>query len=146
MLAANQHRHLAMWALANAILTVVLAIIFAPRWGVIGVALATLMGDVVCGAFVYPRLSARFLQVPVRDIIRAIARPLLVVVAVGVPIAIFAGQFGNPIAGLGAGLVLGILGLYPTLWLALGRNDFEWLKQRLLRFPLAGTDKKTSGV
>ena len=50
LLASNEHRTLAWWAVANATLTVVLATVLAPRHGVLGVAAATLLGDLACGA------------------------------------------------------------------------------------------------
>jgi O-antigen/teichoic acid export membrane protein len=63
LMASNQHRRLMWWSLSNAVLTLVLAMLAAPRWGVVGVAAATLTSDVLCGFLVYPRLAARALQI-----------------------------------------------------------------------------------
>jgi len=62
LLAANQHRVPARWSLANAVVTIVLAVLLASIFGILGVALATLMGDMLCGLLVYPKLVANTLR------------------------------------------------------------------------------------
>jgi O-antigen/teichoic acid export membrane protein len=64
LLASNQHRNLACWAFVNGLLTIALSALFAPRYGVIGVAVASLIGDIACGLAVYPILASRLLGIP----------------------------------------------------------------------------------
>ena len=61
LFATNEHRMPARWSLANAVVTIALTLVLGPKYGVMGVALATLIGDVLCGLAVYPRLAARIL-------------------------------------------------------------------------------------
>lgn len=89
LLAANKHRVPARWSLANAILTIVLALAAAPRYGVLGVAVATLTGDVVCGLLAYPRVAGRMLGVNATSLYQAmllafsLLLPLVAVVVIG---------------------------------------------------------------
>jgi O-antigen/teichoic acid export membrane protein len=89
LLAANQHRVPARWSFANACVTIVLAIGLAPKYGVLGVAVATLLGDVFCGLAVYPRLAGGMLGLSAVSVYRAIMlmlvslAPLTAVVVVG---------------------------------------------------------------
>jgi O-antigen/teichoic acid export membrane protein len=62
MLAANKQRLPAVWSVANAAVTIGLSLILAPGFGLIGVAVATLTGDILCGLLVFPVLSADFLK------------------------------------------------------------------------------------
>jgi O-antigen/teichoic acid export membrane protein len=64
LLAANRHRPLALWSLANGVITVAAAALFVLPWGMRGVALATLGGDVLCGAIVVPVLASNELRLP----------------------------------------------------------------------------------
>jgi O-antigen/teichoic acid export membrane protein len=89
LLAANQHRGLARWSLANAVVTIVLSVLLAPRYGVLGVAVATLSGDVFCGLAVYPKLAGRMLGLSAMCIYQTMAfmalllAPLLAAVVIG---------------------------------------------------------------
>lgn len=62
LLAVNQHRVLARWSLVNAVVTITVAVLLAPKYGVLGVALASLLGDVLCGLAIYPKLVANTLR------------------------------------------------------------------------------------
>jgi hypothetical protein len=57
---------------------VALAVWWAPRQGAYGVALATLLGDVLCGLLVYPRLANRFLGAAAGCVERTILSTLAV--------------------------------------------------------------------
>lgn len=61
LLASNRQGAYAWWTLGNAIVTIALSFLLAPRWGAAGVAAAGLLGDVVCALWVVPRLACRFL-------------------------------------------------------------------------------------
>ena len=129
-LASNQHRRFAWWGLANAGLTIVLALGLVPVWGWNGVALATLTGDIVCGAAVYPFLAARSLNISVTKFYMAILRP---VVALLLPGTALVGMLTwvSGWAGAGLGLLLGLVILYPTVLIAFGRKDLGWLMGKL---------------
>jgi peptidoglycan biosynthesis protein MviN/MurJ (putative lipid II flippase) len=52
----------ALCALANSCVTILLAVLWGRPYGLYGVALATLLGDILCGLLVYPQLANRFLE------------------------------------------------------------------------------------
>jgi len=68
LLAANRHRPLALWSLCNAALALALALWFVQSLGAVGVALAGLVADIMCGLLVYPVLTSSFLNVPATQI------------------------------------------------------------------------------
>ena len=70
LLAANQHRILARWSLANAAVTIMLSFLLAPKHGALGVAVATLSGDMLCGLLIYPKLVANTMRFNVWDVYR----------------------------------------------------------------------------
>jgi O-antigen/teichoic acid export membrane protein len=86
LIAVNHHKGLAYWNAGNAALTIVLAILFVPHYGVYGAAVASLLGDIVCGLLVYPALAARLSRCSPVDIYRAAGTPLLVVCGIGIPL------------------------------------------------------------
>lgn len=89
LLAANQHRMLARWSFANAVVTILLCIWLAPIYDVLGVALATLLSDILCGLAVYPKLVGDMLGLIVLRVYKAmmlmvlLLTPLIAVVVVG---------------------------------------------------------------
>lgn len=89
LLATNHHKMPARWSFGNATVTIVLSFLLAPKYGVFGVALATLLGDVLCGLAVYPKLTGDALGLNVLCIYKTMMidvlmlAPLLVIVAVG---------------------------------------------------------------
>jgi O-antigen/teichoic acid export membrane protein len=130
LLATNHHRPLALASLGNALLTVVLAAGLAPRYGVLGVAAASLGGDLVFGAAVFPGLLSRYLNLPLRTIFRAMAFPLLSLAIPGLILIWSAPHMVTWQLVLLAGL-LALLFAYPAARLAIGKGELEWL---LIRF------------
>lgn len=61
LIACNRQRAYASWMFANALTTIALAIVFVKPWGAVGVAVASLIGDLVCCAWVVPYLACRML-------------------------------------------------------------------------------------
>lgn len=126
LLAANQHRMLARWSLANAVVTIALAVSLAPRYGVLGVALATLLGDVLCGLVVYPKLAGGMLGLSAIRIYRAmmlmvlLLAPLLAVVLIG-------GHFLQGWVFVAIFVVAVAIWCIPTLPLVLGREVWRRL-------------------
>ena len=126
LLASNQHRRIARWSLINAVLTVILAMMLAPRFGVIGVALATLSGDVLCGAAIYPAIAAKTLQVATMKVYGAMLRPLLVLL----PMGVFLNYAASKADGLKAVVIvlfLSVLMAYPAVRLSLGNDNLGYL-------------------
>lgn len=64
LLATNRFRPMAGWYLANAVVTMGLALWWVKDHGLVGVAFASLIGDVACGLIVFPALAASFLKIP----------------------------------------------------------------------------------
>jgi len=127
LLATNHHRPLALTSLGNALLTVALAAGLAPRYGVLGVAVASLAGDVIFGVAVYPGLLSRFLDLPVKAVYQAMVFPLASLTIPGLIIVWSATYLGGWQLMLLASLVA-LFFAYPALLLALGKGDVEWLR------------------
>ncbi len=126
LLAANQQRMPARWSLANAIMTIALAVWLAPRYGVLGVVLATLAGDVMFGLLVYPKLAASMLGLNVLSIYRSmLLMPFLLIPLVFFTILgdyLLQGWTFVPIFLVGV-----VLWGIPVLRLVLGRQGWQWL-------------------
>jgi O-antigen/teichoic acid export membrane protein len=124
MMAANRHRLMAGWFLLNAILTLLLGLAVARPWGIVGIAAASLVADVLCGAIVYPRLLARFLVIRTLRVYAQIGVALIALLpALG--LTLFAKAVFSDGAAVVVFLILGAMLLWPTLALALGRADFR---------------------
>ncbi|MBZ5558468.1 MAG: lipopolysaccharide biosynthesis protein [Acidobacteriia bacterium] len=106
LLASNRHHRLAYCAALNAGLTVVLAVILAPRFGAVGVAVASLVGDVVFGAFVYPWLAARSLGHALATGYQALLRPLVWSATAAITLTILGALFTAWLFALGAALAV----------------------------------------
>jgi len=130
LLASNQHSRLARWSLLNAGLTVMLAIALAPRFGVIGVAFATLTGDVLCGAAIYPFLAAKTLNVATSKVYGAILRPLFVLLPAGIFLYYVASK-ADGWKAVGIVFILAIVMAYPVVRLSLGNDNLSWMVTKL---------------
>jgi len=133
--ASNQHRRLSCWAFGNGVVTVGLAIVMAPRWGVHGVALASLCGDLICGLAVYPTIASKALGLSKALLFKTILVPLI---AMG-PL-----WGGALLAHLGRSISFGqswLLALMSVLLIFLGawwsfrkKEDTEWIMVKLRAF------------
>jgi len=65
LLATNHHREVAIWSLGNAAITLGLALWLSDTHGVVGAALASLIGDLICGLVMFPLLTTSFLKITV---------------------------------------------------------------------------------
>ena len=131
LLASNKHKPLAAWALLNAILTIPLSVIGAIHFGVVGVATATLTGDILCGLLVYPALGAKALDMPIRKMYLTITRPI---VALFIPIGglMLLSTMVQGLTFLFTGfLVLVVCGGISILF-TFGMDEFAWLRSKLL--------------
>jgi len=130
LLASNQHRKIAYWSLANSLLTVVVAIVLAPQFGVLGVASAGLVGDMVCGVVAFPWLASRVMGLPVARIYQAMFIPILAMIPVGIILLLAASFFHGTLLVLVAGVIVGVF-IYPTAYLALGKGeDVKWALEK----------------
>lgn len=120
LLASNHHRPLAMWSLANAVVTIAAAVALVGLFGVVGVAGATLLGDVVCGLAVFPRLAAGQLGISPWRMYGAMLTAGVALVPLAL-VMFLAGIFlDRGWAGTVSLLAVMVLA-YPTLRAALGR-------------------------
>lgn len=77
LLAANRHRALAYWSLANATTTIAVAGATVGEFGLLGVAIGTLGADIVFGLVVFPRLAADLLETTAVRVYQSIGRGIL---------------------------------------------------------------------
>lgn len=71
LLASNRHRTYAWWMVANAAMTVGFSLLLIHPFGVVGVALGSLLADVCCGLAVVPLLVGRLLGEPTRRFVKS---------------------------------------------------------------------------
>ncbi len=131
LLATNQHRTLAFWSLANAIFTLSLAWLLGSRYGVLGVAVASITGDILCGLMVYPRLAAQNLGIKSRHLYISIMRPVVIVVSLATLL-----QMIKPIMSSAENITIAIVVMFVAFglitWITYSRNEFDWLINRIL--------------
>ncbi|GAC1655211.1 MAG: hypothetical protein NVS9B15_16000 [Acidobacteriaceae bacterium] len=126
LLAANRQRLPALWSVANACATIVLAVWWGTLFGVVGVALASLAGDVLCGFAIFPVFSSRFLQMPARHLYKEITFPIVWLI----PLAAFLLCSARVLSAwfLAVECTLGIvLWLPPAARFGLGPDGRRWL-------------------
>jgi O-antigen/teichoic acid export membrane protein len=142
LLATNNQKAPAFWTTANALLTIILAVILAPGFGVLGVACATLLGDIICGFAVYPALCARILSLPLRTIYQAIFAVCIAVLPLFLVIICGGALAGNPLT-FAVLLALSLAWCLPGLRLALGPTGLSSLRRV---FNLARFSRKAGSV
>jgi hypothetical protein len=124
VLAANAHREVAIAQIANALVTIGLALWLTPLYGILGLALASLLGDVICSLTTYPYFGGRYMKLNPLRIYAAMLRSWISVVPL--MFIIFWARFvieGLPWAVFST--LAGIVMLYPTLLIALGRANTQ---------------------
>ena len=130
LLASNQHRRLSYATLSNAVVTIVIAVILAPRFGILGVAFAALAGDLSCGATIFPWLVSHTLRFSVKKIYKAILRPLFAILPAGIILFVSASFLQGPLHLL-VMAVIGVVLIYPTTRLAIGKGeDVKWALEK----------------
>ena len=122
-LAANAHRGVASAQFVNAILTVLLALLFLPIYGLVGVALASLLGDIACSLTMYPFFASRLTKVSSVRIYGAMLRSWLAAIPLIVVIAISRTLFDDDVSWRFAATLIGFVFLYPTFLLSLGSRE-----------------------
>jgi O-antigen/teichoic acid export membrane protein len=127
LIATNRHRGLAYWNAGNAALTIVLAVVLVPHYGVYGAAIASLLGDIVCGLLVYPALAARLSRCSAMDIYRAAGTPLLVVCGIGIPVILLRRHMGVWEFGLIVALAVAVVFLL-CLRFVFNQEERRWIR------------------
>jgi O-antigen/teichoic acid export membrane protein len=127
LIAANRHRSLACWNAGNAALSIVLAAALAPRYGVYGVAIASLLGDIICGLAIYPILSGRLIGSSAGGMYAAAGIPLLAIGGVAAPLVMAGGtlsawQFVS-LAGVTAAA-----GGYLCARVVFNKRELSWIR------------------
>jgi O-antigen/teichoic acid export membrane protein len=93
LIARNRQNEIARALIAGVVLNVVLSLALLELVGLWGVALATLIVDLIVLAYVVPALAAPAADVSVSAFVRATARPLLPAAAAAVPLVLVARGF-----------------------------------------------------
>jgi O-antigen/teichoic acid export membrane protein len=76
LIAVGRQRAIALVSIATTLLNLALSFLLAWRWGVWGVALSTLVTDVVALVWIVPRIVAPASLIPVGRLMRAVLRPI----------------------------------------------------------------------
>ena len=130
LLASNQHRKITYWSLANSLLTIVVAIVLAPKFGVLGVASAGLAGDIVCGLVAFPWIASRVMGLPIYRIYQAMFVPILAIIPAGIFLFLAESFFHGLLLALVVSVIV-VVFVYPTAYLALGKGeDVKWALEK----------------
>ncbi len=124
LVAANHHRVIARWSLANGLLTVCLAAWLVRKHGIMGVAIASLVGDLVCGAAIFPILASSFLKISTKEIYRWIFLAALALIPV-IAIAILTNVFLQGWWFISALFFICVGFLYPMMWISVGSKGIR---------------------
>jgi hypothetical protein len=95
--ATNRLGNLPLLSLLNAIFTILLALLSAPRFGVVGVALSSLFADVVFGMIPYPIIAAGFLRIPSRVLFVIVAQVGLILASLAALLALVSRMTSGPL-------------------------------------------------
>jgi len=90
---------------------------------------ASLIGDIVCGAVIYPGLTSRLLSIPAVELYKAAFLPVIALLIPCTLLATMAWVRQDQFVLL-AFVLIGI-SLYPAVRLALRRQDVEWVMGKL---------------
>ena len=132
LLASNQHNRLAGWALLNGCVTVALSAALAPHWGVIGVAVGSLTGDILCGAAPLPALLSRAFGMPLLSVFKSVVAPLAALVPAWGAALLLGSWTRGPAEILGL-LAMSAMFLYPAgAMLSSDSSDLVWVWHKLM--------------
>lgn len=129
LLAANRHRAVAAWSLANALVALAGAAVFSRTMGLAGAALGSLVADIACGALVFPVLLSRFLSLRIVQTYGAIAEGLIALIP-GALTALMVRTVFDGWLSVAAFLFLTAVLAYPSLHLMLGEAGANYLIAR----------------
>lgn len=122
LLAVNHHRPLAFWSLGNAAVTIGLAVWLGQVFGAVGVALAGLTGDFICGFAVFPILASFFLSVSASRMYTQIGSAALAVLPLA-GVALLLSRVLNGWWAVWTFLLFGTALAYPIFCVAVGRSE-----------------------
>lgn len=120
--ASNLHSKPALWSLANAFVTVVLALWLVPKYGVDGAAFATLLGDILCGLLVFPILSAQSLKIRVSEFYWSMLKGFIILFPL-IGVVLVYSLFLQGWFLITAYMITLILWSAPALYLVLGKSQ-----------------------
>lgn len=126
VLASNQPKRLAYASLLNALITIGLSFLAVTKYGVLGVALATLAGDLIFGLVSFPIIAAQQIKFPVKDYYLAIIYPLLILIFLAALMWLLISNISYP-SNLVVGLLTFLIFLFPVIWFSIGKKDLGWL-------------------
>ncbi len=136
MYAKGRHRVLGWWTIGEGIANLILSIVWARRYGLMGVALGTAVPMLVTGLFIQPLYVCHLLKMPIRQYIqKSFARPLFAwAIFFTFAMFAFAGQTQSSIVPFGL-IVLAQSALYAILSYAIALTAEEQREtlQRCLR-------------
>jgi hypothetical protein len=133
LLAANKHRAIAAWSLANALVTIGCAAALSRSFGVRGAAFGALVADFFFGFLPFPTLTALFLGVEIRTIYLQIARTIVgfaPALAAGVALQRFLPGWWTVAAFVAVAPVI----TYPMLRLCFRPEDLDVIRTRMRIF------------
>jgi O-antigen/teichoic acid export membrane protein len=128
--ATNQHRLLSLALLANAVITIVFSMILVKPYGVLGVALSSLAGDILFGLFLFPLITSKIFDIRYSRILLSLGKPFLIIAIFVSLLQIIKGT-SNENSRAVIAIAFFILGALPVLWLSIGKENFTWLKSHL---------------
>ncbi len=126
VLASNQPKRLAYVSLFNALITIGLSLFAVSKFGVLGVALATLTGDLIFGLVFFPIIAAQQTKFPVKVYYLAIISPLGILIVSAALMWLLISNISYPLS-LVIGLSTYFIFLFPVIWLSIGKKDLNWL-------------------
>jgi O-antigen/teichoic acid export membrane protein len=127
LIAVGRQRSIAIVSIVTTVVNLALSFVLAWTWGIMGVAVSTLVTDLVALAWIVPQIAAPAALTPAWSLVRAAVRPML-------PAAIAAAVILGAVARLWGPQTLLALTPLGLLWAAVGAAAMWW-------FGLAATER-----
>ena len=139
LLMTGSHKFLSYVAIAESIMNVGFSILFIKLIGVVGVAIGTLIPNVILGIFVIFPKAARYSQISIKETISRIYLPLVLVC---IPPLLFVSYFNyitplakwNFITLVMVSLMMAVLYLIPAWFLMLSSEERKQALNRINKF------------
>lgn len=128
--ATNQHRLLSLALLANAFITIVFSMVLVRPYGVMGVALSSLVGDILFGLLLFPLITSKIFDIRYSRILLSLGKPFVITAVFVFLLQIIKGPATEDNRVILA-IIFFILGAFPVLRLSIGKENFTWLKSHL---------------
>ena len=136
LIAVGRQRAIALVSIATTLANLGFSFLLAWRWGIWGVALSTLVTDVLALAWIVPQIVAPAALIPVSKIVRALGRPIVPALVAAVVVLVGVARVWEP-RTLFALVPLGALWVFvagATIWrFGLAQNERSQFMRELLR-------------